>query len=104
MKDLERFLMDECGYVKLRHINGKLCGVTPFIFTWGFAVGLDGTGYEYRYCFEWLNDALSALDKFDGTKDPEDFIVRKGPESEADYKPADRFNEGRPLTEVLKDV
>lgn len=95
-----KYLKEECGYVELRVIDGLVCGVTPFIFTWGFAIGLDAVSYKYRYCFHDLLAATSALHTFDGTQDPEDIIVRKG--LGEDYKPSDEFNRGLPLAEALE--
>lgn len=96
---LIKYLKESDGYVEFRVIDGLVCGVTPFMFTWGFVIGLNYAGYKYRYCFHDLLAALSALRTFDGTQDPEDFIVRKG--VGGDYNPSDEFNRGLPLAEAL---
>lgn len=46
-----------------RMINGRLCGVQPFLFTAGLLVGFDGMLYEYdaRYCYETAAEAVHAL-------------------------------------------
>lgn len=97
---LIKHLKESDGYVEFRVIDGLVCGVTPFIFTWGFVIGLDEVSYKFRYCFHDLLAATSALHTFDGTQDPEDFIVRKG--LGVDYNPTDEFNGGLPLAEALE--
>jgi hypothetical protein len=98
---LEKFLLDN-DYTHLQVIDGRVCGISRFIFTWGLCVGLNPVSFEYRYCFHTLQDALAALADFDGTQDPEDFIVRKG--LGEDYRPNDEFNAGLPLTEILQRI
>lgn len=97
---LAKYLKEECNYHWLRVIDGLVCGVTPFMFTWGFVIGLNRTGYKYRYCFHDLLAASDALHTFDGTQDPEDMIVRKG--LGEDYNPSDEFTRGLPLAEALE--
>jgi hypothetical protein len=57
-----------------RVINGRLCGLQPFMFTTGLMVNLrfDDMTYEYsaRYCYERFEDALKALNTWDGAGDP----------------------------------
>lgn len=53
-----------------KSINGKICGLQPFLFTWGLVVNLrvvgDGEFYDHRYCFEHFEDALESLNAWDG--------------------------------------
>lgn len=73
-------LLREEGYLDIREIPGKgLCALKPFMFTWGLMVGLNRIGYDYRYCYQNLADALRALQKWDGEGDPPGpWIKRKG--------------------------
>lgn len=78
-KSLEKFLKDE-GYKYLKEISGKVCGLYPFIYTWGLVVGLDEDGYEYRYCYPSLLDAKKALEEYTDldTHPTGPWIKRKG--------------------------
>lgn len=58
------------GYVGVRQIAGKWCGLHPFLFTFGLVVGLSDEGYERRYCYERLSEAADALQTWDGTGHP----------------------------------
>jgi hypothetical protein len=72
--------MTEHGYTDLVELhNGELAGVLKFMFTYGVMVGLYPLGYRTRYCFEHYEDALSALQAWDGVDDPGGpWIKRKG--------------------------
>ena len=58
------------GYTHVRVIEDKVCGLLPFIFTWGLVIGIDRSGYEYRYCFEDLAEALWQMENWNGQFHP----------------------------------
>lgn len=59
-------------YIHLRELpDGRLCGVMRLMFHWTLHVGIDFVGYADRYCYETLSGALLALERWDGTGDPE---------------------------------
>lgn len=68
------------GYKFVRRLpNGKWAGLQQQIFTIGLFVGLDETGYSYRYCFYNWAEAIMAITTWDGTDNPSgNWIVRKG--------------------------
>ena len=79
--NLKEYLEAE-GYSQIKHIEGLgLCGIRPFIYTTAIVVGLNETGYKYRYCYP-KNRALEcvmALHVWDGKGDPQgNWIKRKG--------------------------
>lgn len=66
---LDAFLCEQ-GYRELRVVGATVCGLNRFNFTIGLVVGLSFEGYERRYCYEHLQDARSALAKWDGVHHP----------------------------------
>lgn len=67
------------GYTNLKEISGKMYGIYRFIFTTGLVVGIDEVGYESRYCYKHHNDAVKALNDWDGIGDPSgNWIKHKG--------------------------
>lgn len=58
------------GYTDLTVIEGKLCGLQPFVFTTGLMVGIEPMGYNHRYCFEFEHDARNALAAWTGDGHP----------------------------------
>ena len=50
--------------------DGTVLGLYRFLFTWGLMVGVKEWDYERRYCYKDLEDALSDLETWDGTKAP----------------------------------
>ena len=58
------------GYSDFKLVNGKLCGLLPFVFTTGLIVGLEPMGYDHRYCFEHEHDARNALMAWTGDGHP----------------------------------
>ena len=58
------------GYSHLRDIGGKICGLLSFISTTGLIVGMDESGYDRRYCYEYAADAIKALAEWDGGGHP----------------------------------
>ena len=63
-------MLAQNGYTHVRQLGVKWVGLQRFNFTVGLVVGLDGGGYERRYCFEFAEDALEALDAWDGQEHP----------------------------------
>ncbi len=72
--------MVEHGYTDLVVLpTGELAGLLKFMFTYGVMTGLHPMGYRTRYCFEHHDDALAALQAWDGEGDPGGpWIKRKG--------------------------
>ena len=50
--------------------TGEIAGVMPMIFTTGLFVGLTSDAWRTRYCYERREDAVAALDAWDGRDDP----------------------------------
>lgn len=76
---LQRTLFDE-GYMYLKEISGKVCGIMPFLFTWGLVVGLDEFGYSHRFCYDSRSDAVEAIGEYTSldTDPPGNWIKEKG--------------------------
>ncbi len=69
--DLKAFLETE-GYYEIREIPGRgLCGLRDFIFTTGLVIGMNEDLYYGRYCYSNKEDALKALNEWNGEGDPE---------------------------------
>lgn len=67
---LIHFLKSE-GYNQIRRIPGVgLCGLRKFAFTTGLITGMEYDSYYGRYCYSKEEDALKALNEWDGTNDP----------------------------------
>lgn len=65
---LRDFLVGECGYLYPRRIpNDHYACVSPFLFTYGIITGPIGdmAGYEERWCYHSLEEAVSALEETD---------------------------------------
>ena len=59
------------GYSDIREIPGRgICGLRDFIFTTGLVIGMDETQYYGRYCYSSKDDALKALNEWEGDGDP----------------------------------
>lgn len=74
-------LCRDMGYSEVRTINGLICGILPYVFTWGLCVGVNEYGLQYRYCYKDRADAVDAIRTWGG--DPEvpptgPWIKRKG--------------------------
>ena len=76
---LIQFLETE-GYYEIRNIDGQgLCGLRKFAFTTGLIIGIEQLTYVGRYCFSSEQDALNALNDWNGTGDPSgNWIKYKG--------------------------
>jgi hypothetical protein len=68
------------GYQNIKEIPGKgICGLRDFIFTTGLIIGMDEVGYFGRYCYGSKEEALAAINSWDGQGDPPgDWIKYKG--------------------------
>jgi hypothetical protein len=65
------------GTVSICTRDGEICGVHPFMYTWGVLVGMSRTSYERRYCYGTLSEALGALRDWNGIGHPVGFITMK---------------------------
>ncbi|KWT97712.1 MULTISPECIES: hypothetical protein [unclassified Variovorax] len=63
-------MLAQNGYTHVRRIGEKYLGLLRFNFTIGLVVGLDWAGHERRYCYELAEDAIAALDAWDGQGHP----------------------------------
>lgn len=66
--------------------TGELAGIFPMLFTTGLFVGLDEMGWRTRFCYERVQDAIAALDAWDGQGDPPGPWIKE--------KPSDRLGPG----------
>ncbi len=68
------------GYRELREIEGKgICGLMKFVFTTGLVIGMNEIGYYGRYCYATEQEAMDALNSWDGKGDPSgNWIKYKG--------------------------
>ena len=78
--DDNRKFYENMGYSCVCKIHGKTVGLMQFIFTVGIVVGMDETGYEYRYCYHTGAEAFVALANWiiKGEEEPSGYIKRKG--------------------------
>ena len=81
-RTLEDYLKTE-GYNRFKKFEGLekrgLCAIGPLAFTTGLFVGLHYNGYRYRYCYNHPQDAIYALENWDGKGHPSGpWNVRKG--------------------------
>ena len=61
----------EQGYTAVRQLpDGRWIGVLKLIYTCGLVVGLDESGYQYRYCYHRYVDAVRDAERWDGVDDP----------------------------------
>jgi len=70
----------EEGYFEIREIPGNgICALMRFVFTVGLVVKIDPTGYERRYCYSSLREAMDDINSWDGTGHPQgNWIKCKG--------------------------
>jgi hypothetical protein len=75
------------GYVRcIRLPTGVIAGIMPQLYTCGLFVGLNESGYSRRYCYATKQQAVEALDAWDGNGDPPGPWIKE--------KPSDRFGPG----------
>jgi hypothetical protein len=67
---IKKLAMEELGYLATRVIDGKVYGLTRFIFTIGLIVDVQEDGYERRYCYDSLGEAMSDFKTWDGRGHP----------------------------------
>lgn len=72
--------LEKEGYFNIKKIYKiGTCGLFKFAFTTGLVVGIDLLGYNGRYCYDNLADAVEGLENWDGVGDPEgNWIKYKG--------------------------
>lgn len=58
------------GYTDVTVLANMVCGIYPFMYTWGVLIGIDETGYKGRFCFDSLNAAQSFLRNWNGVDLP----------------------------------
>lgn len=59
------------GYKEIRELPGRgICAVQRFIYTSGIVSGIDEWGYEGRWCYKTMADAVAALREWNGEGDP----------------------------------
>jgi len=51
--------------------SGRTAAIMPFMFTWAIITDLSAIGYEDRWCYHELVDALGALEDWNGQGEPE---------------------------------
>lgn len=62
---------ERMGYRYVRQMkNGKWIGLNKQIYTTRLVVGLDITGYDYGYCYALYDDAVKAIQQYEGEGDP----------------------------------
>ena len=67
------------GYLWPLEVRGKMCAVRFLLTTVGLFVGITEQGYEYRYCFEEMHEAIKALADWKDTEHPPGpWIKQKG--------------------------
>jgi len=58
-------------YVALKKLeDGRFCGVHRLLYHWTLHIGIDEIGYEDRYCYPELDQALIGLAGYTGEGDP----------------------------------
>lgn len=61
---------DALHFSDFRSLDGIICAIEPFAYTWAVVVGLTDSGYQRRYCFENKLDACESLQQWDGRDHP----------------------------------
>lgn len=62
-----------------RFSSGEMGAVAPYLYTFGVVIGLTTTGYRCRWCYATAEQAIAAIDKWDGGGDPPGpWIKQKG--------------------------
>jgi len=55
----------------LKEINGMLCGIEAWTFTWSVSYGFNDLYREGRFCFNSLQNAKGFYENWDGISKPE---------------------------------
>lgn len=68
------------GYAHCRVVPGRgIVGVARFLFTHGLIVGITADRYDHRYCYGREDEAIAALEAWDGEGHPPGpWLKRKG--------------------------
>lgn len=53
-----------------RVIEGQVVAVAKFLYTWGLLLDVTEESYSGRYCYASFDDAMFAMENWDGTGDP----------------------------------
>lgn len=78
---------DRLGYFHSRVLpSGEMAGLQAMLFTTGLFVGIGPDAYQRRYCYEFTEDACSALATWNGGGDPPGPWIME--------KPGDRLGPG----------
>ena len=79
LPDEQREFYEAMEYTCVCKMHGKIVGLGQFIFTVGIVVGMDETGYEYRFCYGSYAEAFVALANWilTGGDEPDGYIKRK---------------------------
>lgn len=64
---LSKEYIESLGYLHVQQLpNGNWIGITPLLFTFGVCYPIHERGYERRWCYELLDEALIAIKEWDG--------------------------------------
>lgn len=64
--------LDENGYlIRKQAENGREIGIMAFMYTWAIIADITVVGYEDRWCYHELVDALHAFSEWNGEGEPE---------------------------------
>jgi hypothetical protein len=64
------FLIEQ-GYTDLRVLpDGRIIGISKFMYTYGLMVNLNEYGYDERFCYTDYPTAIAAVNTWDGCGDP----------------------------------
>lgn len=72
--------LEDHGYISPREIPGRgICALHKFMYTVGIVHGLDDGGYQGRWCYSGMVQAVVAFNRWNGEGDPPlDWIKYKG--------------------------
>lgn len=72
--DFINYIVADCGYRDFRLMpNDRYAAIMPLFFTHAIIIGKIGDRFSYddRWCYHSYEDALKALDAWDGEGEPE---------------------------------
>ncbi len=78
--NLTKEQIEDFGYMYPKQLaDGQWIALRTLLSTTAIVIGLDNTGYNHRYCYRYHEDALEAINSWDGAGHPPgEWIVRKG--------------------------
>ncbi len=101
---LEQYLTRQ-GYFDFREIPGRgICGLSHFAFTVGLVYGLHASGYEGRYCYPRMKDALDAYHSWNGEHDPSGPWIKHKGSIEYSNPNLDENNPNFPVSDDLQSA